>query len=403
MLGASRSKWQGERVAPTMKDIVLIGAGLAHANALRAICKSVHDHARLTVITRQPRTPYSAMLPGLMAGIYSSDDIHIDVAALCRFAGAKLVVGEVSGIDVDARRVFCEGRDPIPFDILSIDTGSTPNTHDVPGAHAHAVAIKPVDKFLAGFEAARARLLQRGAAKFVVVGGGASGVELICTMERVLRADLEREGRDPAAVTFTLLTRKAAILDMFSRGLGARFEKILAARGIEVITGKNARRVEANAVFTDCGAAVPYDELFWTVEASAASWLGDTGLALDERGFIEVQPTMESTSHADVFAAGDVASFIGRTVPKAGIYAVRQSVVLAENLRAAAERAPLKPFIPQKHYLQLITAGEHYAVGARGGLSFEGRWVWHMKDRIDRGFVAGFKQLAPMAEMVKSA
>ncbi|MBT3070511.1 FAD-dependent oxidoreductase [Rhodomicrobium sp. Az07] len=390
-------------MAPT-KEIVLIGAGLAHANALRAMCKSVHDHARLTVVTRQPRTPYAAMLPGLMAGIYSSDDIHIEIAALCRFAGAKLVLGEVSGIDLDARRVFCEGRDPIRFDILSIDTGSTPNTHDVPGANAHAVAIKPVDKFLAGFEAARARLLQqRGATKFVIVGGGASGVELICTMERVLRADLKREGLDPAAVTFTLLTRKAAILDMFSRGLAARFEKILVARGIEVVTGKNARRVAAGAVITDCGTVVPYDELFWTVEASAAPWLGDTDLALDERGFIEVQPTMESTSHADVFAAGDVASFIGRTVPKAGIYAVRQSVVLAENLRLAAERAPLKPFIPQKHYLQLITAGEHYAVGARGGLSFEGRWVWHLKDRIDRGFVAGFKKLAPMAEMVKSA
>jgi len=385
------------------KDIVLIGAGLAHANALRALCKSVHAHARLTVVTRQGHTPYSAMLPGLMSGFYSSDDIHIDIAALCRFAGAQLVVSEVSGIDLDARRVFCAGREPIPFDILSIDTGSTPNTRDVPGADQHAVAIKPVSKFLAGFEAARARLPQRGgAAKFLVVGGGASGVELICTMERVLRADLEREGLDPA-VTFTLLTRKAAILDMFSRGLGARFEKIMASRGIEIITGKTANRVEAGAVHTACGAVVPYDELFWTVEATAAPWLAQTGLALDERGFIEVQPTMESTSHADVFAAGDVASFLGRDVPKAGIYAVRESVVLAENLRRAAEGEPLKPFIPQKHYLQLITAGERYAVGARAGLSFEGRWVWHLKDRIDRGFVAGFKKLAPMPEPVKSA
>ncbi|WP_164729928.1 FAD-dependent oxidoreductase [Rhodomicrobium lacus] len=388
---------------PAKKEIVLIGAGLAHANALRALCKSVHEHARLTVVTRHPRTPYSAMLPGLMAGFYTNDDIHIDVAGLCRFAGAKLVVSEVSGIDIHARRVFCEVREPIPFDILSIDTGSTPNTHEVPGADAHAVAIKPVDKFLAGFEAARARLLQRGSAKFVVVGGGASGVELICTMERVLRANLEREGLNPDAVGFTLLTRKAAILDMFSLGLGTRFERILAARGIEVIAGKNASRVEAGAVHTDCGAAVAYDELFWTVEASAAPWLGETGLALDERGFVAVRPTMESTSHADVFATGDVASFVGRAVPKAGIYAVRQSVVLAENLRLAAEGAPLKPFLPQKRFLQLITAGERYAVGARGRFSFEGRWVWHLKDRIDRGFVSGFKRLAPAAETVKSA
>ena len=166
----------------------------------------------------------------------------------------------------------------------------------------------------------------------------------------------------------------------------ARFRAILAERGVEVVAG-TATSVESGAVHLADGRALVFDELFWATEASATPWLAETGLKLDAKGFIEVAQTLESASHAGVFAAGDVASIRGFALPKAGVYAVREGPVLAENLRRAASGDALKAYKPQRRTLALITTGERYAVGARNGLTVEGAWVWRWKDWIDRRFM----------------
>jgi selenide,water dikinase len=106
-----------------------------------------------------------------------------------------------------------------------------------------------------------------------------------------------------------------------------------------------------------------------------------------------VASTLESVSHPRVFAAGDVSSFAPRPLPKAGVFAVRQGPVLADNLRRAALGQALKAYRPQRHWLVLISTGEHYAIGARSGVGFEGGWVWTLKDWIDRRFMSRYRDL----------
>jgi selenide,water dikinase len=409
-----------------MQDIVLVGAGHAHIEVLRSLGAKPMPGARLTLVTRQAFTPYSGMLPGLIAGLYSFDEAHIHVRPLCAFAGARLVLAEASGLDLAGKRVLCGNLEPIPFDILSIDTGSTPNTRQTPGAAEHAIAVKPVDGLLASLDAVRGRMLARdGKARICVVGGGAGGVELMLALERRLRRDIldaalitnllpslrakrsNPESRmtlgsprrcaprddagdgatriTPSGLSFTLLSA-GDILPAFPWRMRARFRAILAERGVEIVTG-TASRVESGAVRLEGGGALTFDELFWVTEASAAPWLDETGLKLDARGFIEVAQTLESASHAGVFAAGDVASIRGFALPKAGVYAVREGPALAENLRRAASGEALKVYKPQRRILSLITTGERYAIGARNGLIVEGAWVWRWKDWIDRRFM----------------
>jgi selenide,water dikinase len=83
------------------------------------------------------------------------------------------------------------------------------------------------------------------------------------------------------------------------------------------------------------GFRLPLDEILWVTWAGAAAWVSETGLDVDERGFVQVNDFLQSTSPPDVFAAGDVASMFGNSRPKAGVFAVRQGPALAENLRRA--------------------------------------------------------------------
>ena len=138
------------------------------------------------------------------------------------------------------------------------------------------------------------------------------------------------------------------------------------------------------------GARLACDAPLLAVGAQAPDWLGGSGLALDAAGFVAVNRFQQSTSHAHVFAAGDVASRVDAPHPRSGVYAVRAGPPLLTNLRAALQGQPLQPYQPAARTLNLISCGERHAIAAWGRLHVEGRWVWHLKDRIDRGFVARY-------------
>ena len=101
---------------------------------------------------------------------------------------------------------------------------------------------------------------------------------------------------------------------------------------------------------------------------------------------------LQSPSHPNVFGAGDCVNELGHPWPKAGVFAVRAGPVLAENLRAAIEGRAPQPFLPKAKYLALISTGERNAVGSYGNYAFGGAWAWHWKDRIDRAFVAKYRE-----------
>jgi selenide, water dikinase len=382
---------------PVVKDVALLGAGHAHVAVLRAFGMNPMPGVRLTLVTREVDAPYSGMLPGLIAGVYDFRDAHIDTGPLACFAGAGLHQAEVVGLDLGHRRVLLKDCLPIAYDILSIDIGSTPGGGEVPGVAEHAIPVKPIDRFLARFEAAKARVLDaKGAVRIGVVGGGAAGVELALALDARLRRDIAAAGHDPRALGVVIISGNATILPTLPEGARKRLRRILAQREIAVAAGARVEAIEGRRVSLSGGKVEEIDELFWTTQARAAPWLRETGLALDDNGFIAVDATLRSPSHPAVFAAGDTASLQGRDLPKSGVYAVRQGPVLAENIRRLIGGQALKPYKPQREALYLIADGVGRAVGTRNGFSFEGRWVWRWKDRIDRAFMEKFNRLPGM-------
>nr|WP_246844595.1 selenide, water dikinase SelD [Hydrocoleum sp. CS-953] len=153
----------------------------------------------------------------------------------------------------------------------------------------------------------------------------------------------------------------------------------------------------------DSGLAVECDILFWVTQASAAPWLQQAGLATDARGFILVNDKLQSISHPQVFAAGDVATMVNHSRPKAGVFAVRQGKPLFENLQRALLGKPLKSFIPQKKFLILIGTGDERAIASRGRIGVGPyQFLWRWKDRIDRKFMDKFSNLTMESRMEKA-
>ena len=375
------------------KSLILIGGGHAQVYVLDSLAKQPLPGVAVTLIARDVETPYSGMLPGFIAGHYTADQCYVDLAPLAARAGARLIHDEAVGIDRTARTVLCRNGPPVPYDIVALDIGSTPNLAPVPGADRFATPVKPVSTLRARWAALLERVAgEAGPLRFLTVGGGAAGVEVTLAMRHWLRALAGEHGRDPDTYSFTVVT-KGALLQDHNASVRRRFRRVLEERGVTVIERDGVRAVAAGRVVCDSGRSLDYDELVWVTEAGGAPWLAQTGLALDDAGFVVVDATLRSVTDPRIFAAGDVAANRDHPRPKAGVFAVRQGPPLADNLRRVLQGADPLPFRPQHQFLSLITTGDRYAIASRGRWAAEGRLVWWLKDQIDRRWMRQWQEV----------
>jgi len=394
---------QGPGTGVIARDVVLVGGGHAHVEVLRRFAMQPPPGVRVTVVSRDVDTPYSGMVPGLLAGHYGFRDAHIDLAALCRSAGARLIHARAEHIDPAVGEVHCPRRPPVRFDLASIDVGSTPAVAGIEGAREHALPVKPIDRFLAGWSEIEARMVASGGHfRVVTIGGGAGGVEATLALHHRVDRRLSAAGV-AARPSFTIVSADAHLLPDHGAAVRDRMARVLAGRRIDAHTGRRVVAVERDRVICAPHGEFPCDAALLFTRAAAPPWLAESGLALDEGGFVRVSSTLQSVSHENTFAAGDVAAFDPRPLPKNGVYAVREGPTLADNLRAAAAGGRLRPFRPQPRTLALISTGDRQAVGSYGSLGLRGRWLWRVKNRIDRRWMRRYADLPSMSGMDESA
>lgn len=375
---------------PAERDLVFVGGGHAHALALRALAMRPVGGLRITLISPASFTPYSGMLPGLLAGHYDFQDAHIDLARLCQLTGVRFLADEVQALDPKRRELTCAKRGVVAYDYLSLDIGSQPELDSVPGAREHATPVKPVAGLWSRWEGLLSRDLE--GQRIAIVGGGAGSVEVALAMAYRLSAQRPK---------LTLYCGSQRLLEGYSGGSRRAAEAACARYGVAVRCGRRVRRVDADMLYFDDETA-PFDTLIWSTGAAAAPWIAQSGLPVDERGFMLVEDTLQSTAFPEIFGAGDIATQHRHPRPKAGVYAVRQGPVLAANLAAIACGDALREHRPQRRFLSLLSLGDRRAVAERHGISAAGGWAWTWKDRIDRAFMERFSGLSA-TEMAAAA
>ncbi len=361
--------------APVTTDILLLGAGHTHLEVLRRFAMRPAPRIRVTLIGREPHTPYSGMLPGLIRGDYDYDQAHIDLAPLVSAAAARLVIGEATAIDLAERTVSVHARPPIPFDLLSIDIGGIPAMPE----NANGIPVKPIGQFLMRLDHLE-RQLPEGA-RIAIIGGGPAGTELALALAR-------RMGQHCRYVLVTADPEPIANAPARARSVA---RSALVEAGVEVVCGVSAGSLDDGRLALSDGTYIEADAALWATGVVGPPFLADSGLACDPTGCVLVDPTLRTLSHPFVFAAGDCAALDRRALPKAGVWAVRAGMPLANNLAAAAAGKELRAWKPQQQALTILGLGEGRALAWRNGITLWGRLIWRWKDWIDRRWMRRFQ------------
>jgi len=368
---------------------VLLGGGHAHVHVLQDMARAPLPGTQAVLITPFARQMYSGMVPGLVAGHYGVDECAIALPPLAAAAGVTMVEGAATALDTAARVLTLADGSVAEYDVLSIDTGSVMDRDAIPGAREHGLFVRPIEHFvklLGGlFDLAARRVLD-----VVVIGGGAAGVELAMALQHRLG------GRGEEMARVALVSGGPPPLEGYPEGVQRRALQALRSRRIAVFP-ERCQAIAAGHVLLANGARLACDAPVLAIGSSAPAWLAGSGLALDGRGFVSTGATLQSVSHPEVFAVGDVSTRQDAPHPRSGVYAVRAGPPLAANLRALLGGGVLQPHQPQSRTLNLVSCGEKRAIVSWGPLAAEGAWAWWWKDRIDRSFIDKYSKAAPAA------
>lgn len=375
-------------------DVVLVGGGHAHVQVLKRWAMKPPRGARLTVVVDRAEAVYSGMVPGFVAGEYAERELVLDVVPLAARARARLVLAPATRIDADARTIELMGRPPLHYDVVSLDVGSTVRGLDLPGVREHAIATRPIGRFVRELDRVDELLrsssmgAEAAAPRAVVVGAGAAGVELAFAL-------VARAKRAGGRLHVTLVDGGSELLPGYPDAARSAALELARERGIEPRLGARAAALTSEELVLDGGEHLRCHVALWATGAAPPQVIENSDLPKDDAGFVRVSDSFRVEGLDGVFAVGDCAALRDHPwVPKAGVYAVRSGPVLDHNLRARLEGGELRAYRPQRDYLSLLVVGDREALGTKWGRAQHGETVWRLKDRIDRRFMRKYRVLA---------
>jgi len=381
--------------------VVIIGGGFGGLYAARALRHAAVD---VTVIDRTNHHLFQPLLYQVATATLAPTDITAPIRWLLRNqSNTRVLMVEVTGIDVATRTITCADTGPLSYDYLIVASGSRHSYFSHAEWEKIAPGLKSIDdaivirqRFLLAFERAetattaeeRQRLLT-----FVVVGGGPTGVELAGMLPLIARRALPPEFRaaDPSSTRVILLEGGPRVLPSFSESLSSHARRELEELGVEVRTSSVVTRLERGAVWVG-DERIGCETVFWAAGNESSPLGRFLGAPLDRAGRVRVAPDLSVPGHSEVFVVGDLADMTtdGKRVPGVAPAAMQSGPHAARNIVRLIEGRVTKPF-RYRNKGDLATIGRHRAIAMFPSLEVWGKPAWWLWLFIHIMYLAGFR------------
>lgn len=381
--------------------VLIVGAGFAGLAAAKALRRAAVD---VTLIDRNNHHLFQPLLYQVATAALSPGDVSYPIRSIfARDKNVRTLLAEVSGFDLDAKKVFLDGGE-LGYDYLIVASGATHSYFGkdhwaslAPGLKDLKDALEIRRRILLAFEQAERQLdpsRRKALLTFVVVGGGPTGVELAGAIAEIARQVLIEDYReiDPSAARVILAEAGPRILPTMPESLSAKAERQLRDLGCWVWTGK---------LVTDVGDG--YVELGeQRVEAATVLWAAGVQASplgealsndLDRPGRVSVEPDLSLPGRPEVFVAGDLARFahgLERPLPGVAPVAMQQGRHAAANVLRRIEGKATAPFVYWDKG-NLATIGKAAAVADLGRLKLSGWIAWVTWLFVHVMYLVGFR------------
>lgn len=362
-----------------MKTLILVGGGHAHLHCLHQLNREHPTFkGNVLLISSSSYQYYSGMFSGFTEGTYNLEDIRVNLTQFAKSSNVTFIQDTITKIDpISKVLIGLEGRF-YEYDIVSFDVGSQvaiPETFK-----PHALNIKP------NFNFADHILSIRESSHPLVVGGGASGVELALSI-------LSWRKKHQIEPNVTLVS-STSLLSQQGNAISQKIETIAKQKGLTFFTNESVTTIHEHTIVTNQERVLPHSMVLWLTGPKAPAFFKESNLPVDGYGFLLVNDGLQSIQHPEIFGAGDCITMA--TFPlltKNGVYAVRQGPILWENIKRAISSNVLLSFKPQKRFLSILSTGENEGLLSYGASSLHGSFPWRLKQKIDQQFMNQYKRL----------
>jgi len=371
--------------------VVIVGAGFGGLGAAKALGKTPVE---IVLVDRANHHLFQPLLYQVATSVLTPSQIATPIRGILRKQkNTTVILGEVTGVDKDQKRVFVSDADrqniPISYDYLILATGST---HSYFG-HNEFEQFAPGLKSLADAEAARNKILQafelaeaeddparhRDLLTFILVGAGPTGVEMAGALAVLVRTSLKLEFRriDPSSARVVLVDMAPRVLGPFSESLSKAAKARLEKLGVEVRLGHAVDQIDADGI-TVAGERIASKTVIWTAGVApspAGKWLN---VETDRAGRVRIQKDLTVPGHVEIFVVGDTASLDQNGKPLAGVaqVAMQQGRYAAKVIhnRVAGKRPPDSFSYFDKGTMAVV--GKGFAVLQSGKVQISGFGAW---------------------------
>ena len=388
--------------------------------------------AEITLIDRYETHLWKPLLHEVAAGRMDADIHGVDYFALAYWHRFLFRLGTVAGLDraqhalrldevYDDDGALMLPQRTVHYDTLVFCVGSVSNDFGVPGVAEHAISLdthQDAERFHRRLLAAcvRANVAagggDRAGVRIVIIGAGATGVELAAEIRHTTGAlaSYGLDHLDPSKdVRLTIVEAAPRILPQLSEHIAEAATGLLRDLSVDVYVGERVTAVEASAVHTASGATYAADLVVWSAGIKAPEWLTRLdGLETGRGNQLVVSTTLQTTRDPDIFAFGDCAACpwpeVGEhaLVPPRAQAAHQQATLLVKTIRARLEGRPLPKF-RFRDFGSLVSLGELSAVGnlmgrlVGGSLLIQGliaRWMYASLYKLHQVAILGYVRVA---------